>query len=95
MFLNPVACDVAQIHRPTDPCGLPVQYPHVNMAVVCCTHSNKNLRAAMHDLDVLVVHEAAHDSDVGVAFCAADPCSLWHLCPHTAGTVFTPPGVMG
>lgn len=84
MVLNPV------------PCGFPVQCPHVNVAVVyCCTHSNKNLCAAMHDFDVLVVHEAAHDSDVGVALCAVDPWSLWHLCSHTARTMFTPPGVMG
>lgn len=60
-----------------------------------CTHSNKNLHAAMHDLYVLVVHEAAHDSDVGVALCGADSGGLWHLSPHTAGTVLTPPGVMG
>lgn len=44
----------------------------------------------MHNLNVLVVHEAAHDSDVEVAL-----CGLWHLSPHTARPMFTPPGVMG
>lgn len=48
----------------------------------------------MHDLDVLVVHEAAHDRDVGVAPCGPDSGGLWHLSPHTAGTVLAPPGVM-
>lgn len=48
----------------------------------------------MHNLDVLVVHEAAHDSDVGVALCGADPWSLRHLSPHTARPVFAPPRVM-
>lgn len=57
--------------------------------------SDEDLCAAMHDLDVLVVHEAAHDSDVGVALCGPDPGSLWHLSPHTARTMFTPPGVVG
>lgn len=65
----------------------------------CCsllafTHSNEDLRAAVHDLDVLVVHETAHDSDVGVALCGAHSGGLGHLSPHTAGTVFTPPRVM-
>lgn len=60
-----------------------------------CTHSNKNLCATMHDLDVLVVHEAAHDSDVGVALGGADSWSLRHLSPHAARSVFTPPRVMG
>lgn len=63
--------------------------------LLTCTHGNKNLRAAVHDLDVLVVHEAAHDSDVGVALCGADPRSLWHLSPHTPRPMFAPPGVMG
>lgn len=49
----------------------------------------------MHNLNVLVLHEAAHDSDVGVALCGADPWSLWHLSPHTAWPMFAPPGVMG
>lgn len=49
----------------------------------------------MHDLDVLVVHEAAHDSDVGVALGGADSWSLRHLSPHAARSVFTPPRVMG
>lgn len=57
--------------------------------------SNKNLCAAMHDLYVLVVHKAAHDSDVGVALCGADPWSLRHLSPHTAWSMFAPPRVMG
>lgn len=60
------------------------------------THeSNKDLRAAMHDLNVLVVHEAAHDSDVGVAVCGTDFWSLWHLSSDTARSMFTPPGVVG
>lgn len=59
------------------------------------THSNKNLCAAVRHLDVLVVHEAAHDSDVRVALCGADPRSLGHLFPHTARPVFAPPRVMG
>lgn len=67
----------------------------VTWTLATCTHSNKNLRAAMHDLDVLVVHEAAHDSDVGVALCGADPWSLRHLSPHAARPMFAPPGVMG
>lgn len=48
----------------------------------------------MYDLDVPVFHEAAHDRDVGVALCGADFGVLWHLFPHTAGTVLAPPGVM-
>lgn len=56
--------------------------------------SNKNLCPTVHDLDVLIVHEAAHDSDVGVALRGMDPRSLWHLSPHTAGAMFTPPGMM-
>lgn len=67
----------------------------VTFAVLTCTHSNKNLRAAMHDLNVLVIHEAAHDSDVGVALCGADPGGLRHLSSYAAWAVFTPPGVMG
>lgn len=67
----------------------------VTYAFLTCTYSNKNLSAAMHNLNVLVLHEAAHDSDVGVALRGADPCSLWHLSPHTAWSMFAPPGVMG
>lgn len=77
---------------------LSVQYPCMTMLLrllLTCTHSNKNLRAAVHDFNVLVVHKAAHDSDVGVALCGAHPGSLWHLSPHAAGPVFAPPGVMG
>lgn len=48
----------------------------------------------MHDLDVLVVHEAAHDRDVGVALRGVDPWSLRHLSPHTTRPVLTPPRVM-
>lgn len=48
----------------------------------------------MHDLDVLVVHEAAHDSDEGLALWGVDSGGLLHLSPHTAGTVLAPPGVM-
>lgn len=60
------------------------------------THGNEDLSAAVHDLDVLVVHEAAHDGDVGVALGGVDPPrSLRHLPPHTARPVFAPPGVMG
>lgn len=59
------------------------------------THSNKNLCATVHDLNVLVLHEAAHDCDVGVALCGVNPWSLWHLSPHTARPMFAPPGVMG
>lgn len=60
-----------------------------------CTHSDENLRAAVGHLDVLVVHEAAHDSDVGVALGGAHPRSLLHLAPHAARPVFAPPRVMG
>lgn len=70
-----------------------VQYLHVTLHT--CTHSNKNLCATVRNLNVLVVHEAAHDSDVGVALCGADPRSLRHLSPHTARPVFAPPRVMG
>lgn len=59
------------------------------------THSNKDLSTAVSDLDVLVVYEAAHHSDVGMALCGADPRSLLHLFPHTAWPVFAPPRVVG
>lgn len=61
----------------------------------CFTHSNKNLSSAVSDLDVLVVYEAAHNGDVGMALCGADPRSLLHLVPHAAWTVFAPPRVVG
>ena len=64
------------------------------MSSVASTHSNEDLCAAVHDLDVLIVQEAAHDRDVGVALCGADPWSLGHLSPHTARAVLAPPGVM-
>lgn len=59
------------------------------------THSNKNLSTAVNDLDVLVVYEAAHDGDVGMALCGADPRSLLHLVPHAARPMFAPPRVVG
>lgn len=64
-------------------------------AFFTCTHGHKDLGAAVCDLDVLVVQEAAHDGDVGLALCGADPRGLVHLSPHTAWPVLTPPGVMG
>lgn len=66
----------------------------VPRAFLTCTHSNKDLRATVNHLDVLVVHQAAHDSDGGVALCGADPRSLRHLSPHATWPVFAPPGVM-
>lgn len=57
--------------------------------------SNKNLSTAVNDLDVLVVYEAAHDGDVGMALCGADPRSLLHLVPHAARPMFAPPRVVG
>lgn len=74
---------------------LHVMYASVGVTLTTFTHSDENLRSAMHDLDVLVVHEAAHDSDVGVALGGADPWSLRHLSPHAARPVFAPPRVMG
>lgn len=62
--------------------------------LLTCTYSNENLHAAVHDLDVLVVHEAAHDSDVGVGLGGAHSRGLRYLSPHAAGTVFAPPRVM-
>lgn len=59
------------------------------------THSNKNLSPAVSHLDVLVVYEAAHHGDVGVALRGADPRSLLHLVPHAARPVFAPPRVVG
>lgn len=41
-------------------------------AFLTYTYSNKNLSAAVHNLNVLVVHEAAHHSDVGVALRGVD-----------------------
>lgn len=64
-------------------------------AFFTCTHSHKDLCTAVCNLDVLVVQEAAHDGDVGLALCSADPWSLRHLSPDTARPMFTPPGVMG
>lgn len=60
-----------------------------------CTHSHEDLRTTVCHLDVLVVQEAAHDGDVGLALRGAHPRSLRHLLPDAAGPVFTPPGVMG
>lgn len=69
---------------------------HVRDACVfTCTHGHEDLGSAVCNLDVLVVQEAAHDGDVGLAVCGADAWSLMHLSPHTARPVFTPPGVMG
>lgn len=64
-------------------------------AFFTCTHSHKDLCTTVCNLDVLVVQEAAHDGDVGLALCGADPWSLRHLSPDAARPMFTPPGVMG
>lgn len=99
--MNPTAAGVQYVNVMSSCVKCPHMYgstcEHVTARVTLptCTYSDENLRAAMHDLNVLVVHEAAHDSDVGVALCGADPWSLRHLSPHAAGPVFTPPRVMG
>lgn len=64
-------------------------------AFFTCTHSHKDLCTTVCNLDVLVVQEAAHDGDVGLALCGADPWSLRHLSSDAARPMFTPPGVMG
>ena len=58
------------------------------------THRYEDLGAAVYDLYVLVVHEAAHDGDVGLAVGSAH-ARLGHLLPHTPRAVLTPPRVVG
>lgn len=79
-------------------CSLPVTCSYVYVFAFHIekhTHSNKNLCTTMCNLNVLIVQEAAHDSDIGLALCGYDPRSLRHLAPHTAWPVFAPPWVMG
>lgn len=57
------------------------------------TYCYEYLKGAVQDLDVLVLHNAAHHRDEGLAVQTLHSCCL-HLLAHAARPVLAPPRVM-